>query len=176
MPKEWFIVYFSVSFSYFNCNSCMTVDTSLFHVKTFHWVNQAITWYYHFFTDLCLFSYAGVSLNYLFCFQGVIDRWNFKGGSASYGNSKAHRTMGSSGMLGPCKVGWSPLDQYSFLINTAFCICIYWKYVRLTVCISLFSLHLCFSPIVVVIIYFSSLFRFLKVKKCRGEWVGSKEQ
>lgn len=30
-------------------------------------------------------------------FQGVMKRWNFKGGSASHGNSLAHRTMGSTG-------------------------------------------------------------------------------
>ena len=57
-----------------------------------------------FFTDLCLFSYIGVNLNYLFCFQGVMDRHDFGGGPASHGNSKAHRTMGSTGMLGPCRV------------------------------------------------------------------------
>ncbi|AES74496.1 putative ribosomal protein L3 [Medicago truncatula] len=37
-------------------------------------------------------------------FQGVIDRHNFKGGPASHGNSKTERTMGSTGMLGPCRV------------------------------------------------------------------------
>ncbi|CAK8533649.1 unnamed protein product [Lathyrus sativus] len=30
-------------------------------------------------------------------FQGVMKRYGFKGGSASHGNSKAHRTMGSTG-------------------------------------------------------------------------------
>jgi len=37
-------------------------------------------------------------------------KYGFHGGSASHGNSKAHRTMGSTGILGPCKVGWSPSD------------------------------------------------------------------
>jgi len=37
-----------------------------------------------------------------------------KGGLASHGNSLSHRTIGSIGILGPCKVGWSPL--YSFLV------------------------------------------------------------
>lgn len=30
-------------------------------------------------------------------FQGVMKRWNFRGGDASHGNSLNHRTMGSTG-------------------------------------------------------------------------------
>jgi large subunit ribosomal protein L3 len=31
-------------------------------------------------------------------FQGVMKRWNFRGGDASHGNSLNHRTLGSTGM------------------------------------------------------------------------------
>ena len=31
-------------------------------------------------------------------FQGVMKRWNFRGGDATHGNSLNHRTMGSTGM------------------------------------------------------------------------------
>jgi large subunit ribosomal protein L3 len=31
-------------------------------------------------------------------FQGVMKRWNFRGGDATHGNSISHRTMGSTGM------------------------------------------------------------------------------
>jgi large subunit ribosomal protein L3 len=35
-------------------------------------------------------------------FQGVMKRWNFKGGSATHGNSKNHRTPGSTGQNTVC--------------------------------------------------------------------------
>jgi large subunit ribosomal protein L3 len=46
-----------------------------------------------------------VNLNYPFCFQGVMRKHNFDGGPASHGNSKAHRTPGSTGILGLGRVG-----------------------------------------------------------------------
>jgi large subunit ribosomal protein L3 len=46
-----------------------------------------------------------VNLNYPFCFQGVMVKYKIGGGPASHGNSKAHRTMGSTGILGLGRVG-----------------------------------------------------------------------
>ena len=45
-------------------------------------------------------------------FQGVMKKWNFKGGRASHGNSLSHRVMGSTGQCQVARINSRILEKY----------------------------------------------------------------